>query len=338
VKASKTSIHRAVDQPDRGLRFYLFHGQDDAQARALGRRLVEGLGATKFLITSGAIKSDSALLADEAGAMSLFGDSRAIWIEPATKDIEDGVRALLDGPAPESPVIAIGAGFTKNSPLVKLAESSPHALAFAAYLPEGHDAERMVVDIGRRYGLKIAAPLAARIGESCGNDQAIVAQELQKLALYADASPQAPKELDREAVEAVGAEPAEGDFLRLADLALTGEMAALSNELARLSPAGTEAVSVVRSLQRRLLMLAQARARAERGESVDGAMTSTGKSLYFKDKKAMDRMVPKWSAERLATISERIGTLERNLVFSPAPEREALGEELLTIARAARAR
>jgi DNA polymerase-3 subunit delta len=112
----------------------------------------------------------------------------------------------------------------------------------------------------------------------------------------------------------------------------------LSNELARLSPAGTEAVSVVRSLQRRLLMLAQARARAERGESVDGAMTSAGKSLYFKDKKAMDRMVPKWSAERLATISERIGKLERNLMFSPAPEREALGEELLTIARAARAR
>ena len=29
--------------------------------------------------------------------MSLFGGKRLIWIEPATKDIEEGVVALLDG-------------------------------------------------------------------------------------------------------------------------------------------------------------------------------------------------------------------------------------------------
>ena len=84
MKASKASIGRAVDQPDAKTRFYLFHGPDEGQSRALAARLLEALGATKFIIAAGAVKSDPAALVDEAGAMSLFGGKRAIWIEPAT--------------------------------------------------------------------------------------------------------------------------------------------------------------------------------------------------------------------------------------------------------------
>ena len=79
--------------------------------------------------------------------------------------------------------------------------------------------------------------MAARLAEACGNDQAIVAQELQKLALYVGAAPETPRELEHDAIDAVGADNAEGDFLRLADLALTGELDELAGELARL-PAG----------------------------------------------------------------------------------------------------
>ena len=338
MKGGKNTIHRSVDQPDRTIRFYLFYGHDEGQARGLGARLVEALGATKLAVAASAIKSDPALLADEAAAMSLFGGPRAIWIEPASKDIEEGVRALLDGPPPESAVIAVGGSFTKSSPLVKLAETSRLALAFGAYPPEGQAAERMVIDLGRRFGLKIPAPLAARIADDGGNDEAVIAQELEKLALYLDSSPQTPKELGHDAVDAVGAEGSERDFIGLADLALGGEIGALSEELARLSPGGTDAVPVVRSLQRLLLMLAPLRARIERGESIDGVMASLGKSLFFKDKAKVPKMLAGWSAERLATVAERIGKLERDLMFTPVPTREALGEELLAIARAARSR
>jgi DNA polymerase-3 subunit delta len=336
VKASKASVGRAVDQPSADVRFYLFYGPDEAQSRALGERLLQAMGAARFLVTGGAVKSDPASLVDEAGAMSLFGGPRAIWIEPAGEDIAEGVAALLEAPAPESPVVAIGGALRKTSGLLKLAEASPSALAFAAYAPEGADAQRMVSDIGRRYGLKVGPPVAARVAELCGNDQAIVAQELQKFALYLDASPHAPKELDHDAIDAVGADNSDSNFLRLADLALGGEMAELAEELARLPAAGSEAIPVVRSLQRRLLMLAPARARVERGERPDAVMTSLGKALFWKDKAMVSRMLSKWSAEDLAKVSERAGKLERDLFFSPGADREALGEELLAIARKAR--
>ena len=158
MKASKSTITRAVDQPAAGTRFYLFHGPDEGQSRALAARLLESLRATKFVIAGGAVKSDPAALVDEASAMSLFGGNRAIWIEPATKDIEEGVAALLAAAVVESPVVAIGGPLTKTSPLLKLAEASPLALAFASYPPEGQDAERMVIDLGRRFGLKVSSP------------------------------------------------------------------------------------------------------------------------------------------------------------------------------------
>lgn len=336
MKATKATIGRSVDQPSGSTRFYLFHGPDEAQSRALATRLLEALGATKSLIAAGALKSDPAALVDEAGAMSLFGGKRLVWIEPATKDIEAAVAALFDAPSTENAVVAIAGQLPKTSPLLKLAESSPLALAFASYAPEGQDAERMVIDLGRRFGLKVAPPTAARLAEACGNDQAIVARELEKLALYCDASPQTPRDLEQEAIDAVGAESAEGDFQGLADLALGGELDQLTDALARLSPAGSEAVPVVRSLQRRLLMLAPARARIERGERVDAVMASLGKALFFKDKAKVGRMLGKWSAHDLATVADRAGKLERSLIFSSAPVREALGEELLAIARKAR--
>ena len=336
MKASKATVGRAVDQPAPNIRFYLFHGEDESQSRALGARLLEVLGASKFVVPAGAVKSDPAVLVDEAGAMSLFGGKRIVWIEPATKDIEEGVAALLEGPEPESPVVAIAGALAATSALRKLAENSPLALAYAAYAPEGEDAERMVIDLGRRIGLKISPPIAARLADSAGNDRAIVAQELEKLALYLDASPHAPKDLDHGAIDDVGADSAEGDFLRLADLALAGEIDDLSEELARMPAGGSEAIPVIRSLQRRLLMLTPMRARIERGERLDAVMTSAGRSLFWKDKAKIHRMLAKWGAEDLATAAERAGKLERSLMFTRAPDREALGEELLAIARKAR--
>ena len=125
------------------------------------------------------------------------------------------LAAMVAGVVPEMETLA----------LLKLAEGHRAALAHASYVPEGQDAERMVAEVGRAHGLRIAPGVAARVADACGNDQAIVGQELAKLALYVGASPEAPKDLDHEAVDAVGADLPEGDFLHLADLALAGEVA-----------------------------------------------------------------------------------------------------------------
>ena len=337
MKANRQAVGRAVDQPSPDVRLYLFYGPDEAQSRALGSRLVQSLEASRFLLSGAAIKSDPASLADEAGAMSLFGGARVIWVEPAGEEIAPAVDSLLEAVTVESPVVAIAGALRKTSALLKQAESSPVAVAYASYAPEGADAVRMVIDVGRKSGLKIDPTVASRIADNCGNDQAIVSQEIQKLSLYVDASPESPKELDPDALDAVGAELTDENAPRLADLALSGDLAGLADELARL-PNGIEPIPAVRALQRRLLMLAPARARVERGESPDAVMTSLGKSLFWKDRPLVGRLIARWDSKGLATVADRAGQLERSLMLTPVPGFEALSEELFAIARAAQRR
>jgi len=336
MKAAKASLSKALDRPDPAIRLYLFHGPDEPGSRALAMRLLLGLGnAEKFIVTGQSVKSDPAALADEAGAMALFGGKRAIWIEPAGDDITEGVQALLDAPASESAVIALAGSLRKTSSLLKLAEAHPAALSHCSYVPEGRDMDRVVVDLARAAGLRISPDVAQRVASSANNNQAIAAQELDKFALFLGADRENPGELDHATIDLLGADSAESDLMRLGDFALAGRMEDLLDELSRLPHGGTEAIPILRALQRRLLMLAPLRARVEQGERVDGVMALMGKALFWKDKPLIQRLLSTWSAERLAEAASRVSTLERQLMLTPVCDEAALGETLVTIARAA---
>lgn len=335
MKAAKASLGPALDRPDPSIRFYLFYGPDEAGSRALAERLLKGLEAEKSAMLAQEVKGDPARLADEAGAISLFGGRRAIWIEPAGDEIVEGAEALLELPASENPVIAVAGSLRKTSSLLKLAEVHSRALSHISYVPEGRELERLVMDLARDVGLRVSPDTARRIAEASAGNQAIAFQELEKFALYLDASAEGLRDLDPDTVDLLGADSAEADLMRLGDLALSGRMDALLDELARLPHGGSEPIPVLRALQRRLLMLAPLRARVERGESPDGVMTSMGKALFWKDKSLIQRLLSTWSSERLAEAASRVSNLERQIMLRPLADDAALGETLVTLARAA---
>ncbi|HEX7930195.1 MAG TPA: DNA polymerase III subunit delta, partial [Sphingomicrobium sp.] len=92
MKSIKGSIGRSVDEPDPKVRFYLFHGTDEAQSSALGDRLVAALKAAKHSVPSGSLRSDPALLADEAGAIDMFGGAKVIWVQSAGEEAAAAVE------------------------------------------------------------------------------------------------------------------------------------------------------------------------------------------------------------------------------------------------------
>ena len=336
MKADKASLTRSLAQPDPAIRFYLFHGPDEAGSRALAIKLLRGLGdAEKFVVLGQSVKSDPASLADEAGAMALFGGKRAIWIEPAGDEIVDGVQALLDLPSSESAVVALAGVLKKSSALLKLAESHRGAWSHVSWVPEGREAAATVVELCRALGLRIAPDVATRVAASAANNQAIAASEVEKFALYLGASPEHPVELDHKAIDGVGADSAEAEPMKFGDLALSGDIAPLLDELGRLPEQGGDAVAALRALERRLVQIAPLRARVEAGERVDGVMASMGKALFWKDKSAMQRMLSRWTSAQIAEAAERVTEAEREGFRGRAPDRALLAETLVTIARAA---
>ena len=337
MKATKANIGKLLDQPDPDIRFYLFWGPDEGQSRAQATRLLQALGADRFIVISNAIKTDPALARRRSRGNGAVRRPAGDLDRARGRGDQGRHRGTARGARDRKPGGRDCRRCRPPTELIKIAETSPGAVAIASYAPEGVDAERMVIDVGRRFGLTIDRPVASRIAASCGNDQAIVAQELEKLSLYLDSSTSRPKELDHDAVDAVGADLGDSDLLHLSDLALSGEVEAVAEGLGSMLGSG-QAIPVLRAVQRRLLMLAPAVARVERGERPDAVMASMGKSLFWKDKARFGAMLRRWRAGDVARLSERAAKAERALLFGSAPEQEVLGEELLAVARAARRR
>jgi DNA polymerase-3 subunit delta len=282
------------------------------------------------------LKSDPAALADEAGAIGLFGGKRALWIEPAGEEVAEAVEALLLAGAAESPAIAVAGALRKTSKLLQLAETHPLAFAHQSYELSERDAERLVEELAAQEGLRLAPGVAAQIAAAANGERGIIAQELAKLALYLGASQAAPALLDSEALEAVGA-GSDGEWIHLGDLALAGDATSVADELSRTS--GLEPIALLRTLQRRVQMLAPLRAKVDDGRRPGDVVASAGKSVFFKEKELVTKLLSLWDSPALARVSARLGSLERQLMRSDSPpDVDAVGEELIAIARSARRR
>ncbi|MBW0143945.1 DNA polymerase III subunit delta [Sphingomicrobium clamense] len=335
MKTQRGDIPRRLDTPDPAIRFYLFHGADEASSRSHATRLLKAFGAAKDAMEGGAIKSDPAKLADEANALSMFGGAKAIWIEPAADEIVAGVEALLEAPGAEHPTIAIAGALRKTSKLLKATEASPHALAHISYAPEGREYENIIEQLCREHGLAPAPGVVSRIAGMTANNRELARQEVEKYALYLGSGESDPVPLEDDVVDRLGAGTGDVAFFGLGDRAMVGDIAAVQEGVDAMSANGSEAITILRAMQRRIVMLAPMQARVAAGEPASAVISSMGRALFWKDKPVVTEMLMRWSAPRLARLGERITDLERRMMFTQLPAKSAIGEELLAVARIA---
>lgn len=336
MKANRPQIERALGNPGETA-FFLLYGPDDSGSRALLKRLADavGKGAERVELAGAELRGDPARLADEAASISLFGDPRFIVVDPAGDESLAAVEALLEAPAAGNPVVLLAGALKPASKLLKLALAQPRALAFASYVPEGQEAERIAADMAREAGLIVQSGVARRLAESCGGNRAVLGQEIAKLALYVDASPEQARPLDHEALDSVGGAAEEGDLSRLVDSVGSGDPQLLQAELLRLASEGIFGIPLIRAVLRRMSLLARMRAQVERGGSVDAVMTSQGKALFWKEKNSVAQQLRRWRSDLLAKSVNRLVEAERQLKASGGLGPVAVDEELFAICRQA---
>lgn len=336
MKAQKGQIERALRSPAEW-RFFLLYGPDEAGSRALVRLVAAACGAEaeRTELAGTELRSDPARLADEAAAISLFGGARYVVVDPAGDECVAAVEALLQTPAAANPVVLIAGNLKPASRLLKLAIAEPGALAHPSYVPEGASADRLVVELGREFGLQIRSDVARRLASSCAGNRALLARELEKLALYVDAAPERPRQLDHDALDSVGAAAEEGDFSRVVDSVSGGKPEQLDAELGRLAAQGIEGIPVIRAVLKRMTLLSRLRAEVDGGKSVEAVMASSGKSLFWKEKDAIGQQVARWRPDLLARSVGRLAEAERQAKASGGAGIAAVNEELFAICRQA---
>jgi DNA polymerase-3 subunit delta len=318
MAVKRPAIERALDHPDPAIRCYLLYGPDESGSRALADRLGAALGpdAERIDFTSAQLKADPALLADEAASASLFGGARHIRVEGVGEDCAAAVEALMSSAAAGNPVVLIAAGLKRDGKLVKRLDGDRAAMVFASYPPEGADAERLAYDLARAEGLRVERDVARRLVAEAGGDRAILQSEIVKLALYADAAPDRSRDATHAMLDAIGADSGEADLSLLTDGVTRGDGALLDRELARLAAQGQEGITLVRAVLRRLLVLAAARSEMDRGAAAAAAVDRASRFGHWREKEALVRDLPHWSAVRIADAIARMAETERALKSS----------------------
>jgi DNA polymerase-3 subunit delta len=334
VKANKAQLERALKSPPAEIRFFLLYGPDEAGSRAL-MKMLGPAGAERIELSGAELKSDPARLTDEAAAISLFGDPRVIVVEPAGDEVLAAVEGLIEAPAAGNSVAIVAGALKPTSKLLKLALTAPCAMAFASYVPDARDAPKLVMELAREHGLTVRPDLARRIADSAAGNRAVIAQELSKFALFLDAAPERPKQVEADTVEAIGAASEEGDRSRLVAAVAGGDVKTLQSELLRLRSEGVEGIALIRPMLGRMALLAKLRGEVERGNSVDTVMATHGKTIFWKEKDVVAAQLSRWSSDLVAKAMSRLLDAERQVKASGGLGPLAVDEELFAICRQA---
>lgn len=338
MKANAAQIARAVAAPPTEIRFYLLHGPDEAGAAALAATLggALGSGAERVDVTGAQLRGQPGRLAEEAASLSLFGDRRWVRAAPVGEESVEAATLLLRAPRAEHPVVLIAPTLKTTSKLVKLAIAEPRAMAFACYVPEGRDAERMVSVMAQELGLRCGEGVPARLAAATGADRAVLARELDKLALYLDAAPDRPAVLTEEVLDACGAALEEGDTGPVIAATVSGDGPGLAAALSRYERAGQSGVPLLRQLARRLILLAELRGAIDGGEGIDAVLERH--RVFFKEKPATVAALRRWTTPALQAALVRVRSAERRLMDGQGAGEVVAQSEAVAVARIAAAR
>ncbi len=329
MKANARDIRSALERPSPDIRLYLLHGPDGSATAELANVLAKAMGpeAERVDLDGATLRSDPARLSDEAASMSLFGGARHIRVSPAGEECLEAFTTLLNADHAGNPVVALAPTVKSTAKIVKLAIDSRRAMAFAAYEPTHADLERLAAAIARDHGLRPQGTVGARLAAACAGDRAVLAREVEKLALFLDAAPDRPHDLDDAALDAIGADLGDAEMSQVVDAVVTGHTAILGAELGRLSEAGTSPIPWLRLLARRLMTLAEMKAEIDAGAAQDTVFKRH--RIFFREEASTAQALRRWNPAMLATALMRVRHAER-AVMSSGNAGSVLAEHALT--------
>lgn len=333
MKVSEARIKTALDRPTPDIRFYLLHGPDEAGAMALAARLGRAMGpeAERVDLDGPTLRADPARLLEEAASLSLFGGARHVRVTGAGEESLAAVDALLEAERAGNPVVMIAPALRSTAKLVKRAIDADGALVCALYVPTGEALDAVATQIAREHGLRVASGVARRLAQATAGDRAIMAREVEKLALYLDAAADRPQTLTDEALDAVGADSGEADSNEIIDAVLGGRGNTLGDALREAREGGASPIPWLRQLARRLAALAEMRADVARGNDVGSVMKRH--RVFFKEEATTATALRRWSPDAIAAAQRHVRLAERALVSSGNAGDVIAGEMALSLAR-----
>ena len=334
IKASEAEGF--LRRPPKGLELILVYGPDaglvDERSHSLLAMAVPDPSDPFQLVRIGAeeLSSHPERLLEEAGAIGLFSNRKAIFVTGGDRSMEAAARLLLQGPSSENLVVMAAGDLARTSALRTLCERSQRAAALPCYPGGERENATLVDDILREAGLSIEAGAKRDLLATLGQDRRQSRSEIEKLALYKAGGGTVTGEdvatiiVDANAV-AINA---------VVDAAFGGDYAGLDQELSRALAERLGADPVIGAALRHGFVLAEGRAKIEAG--VPGTEVVRGLFLFWKREALVQRQLAMWHSAALDGALADLFAAQRRIRRSPLAAESVARMALWRIARHAR--
>jgi DNA polymerase-3 subunit delta len=339
VKVNQGSFAQNLERAVRTCRVFYFCGPDEAGAHDAAQAVIVRLpeGSERVDLAGSELKRDPVKLSDEARSTSLFGGTRYIFVRTVGDEACEAIEVLLDSPEEPCPVLIVATSATDKSRVAKLLLERSDALVAMFHAPELSSVTGSVRSMADAAGVRIDAAMAERIARGCALDTRMARSEIDKLALYLDATPQAPKSADAAALDAITASNDDESFGGIVTTVLGGDAARVPGELARMRELGMSPVGLLLAFERRVAQLGQLAALLGRRSDI-GAFVQSKKGsplVFFRDTAEITNQLRRWRGKRLERLIDRLIALHRDLLANSQHADLLLAQGLTEIARAA---
>lgn len=289
------------------VKILLFYGPDpglvNERARAAAAGFVEAPADPFQLIRldGDAVAETPGMLVEQATTYGLFGERRAIWLRPTSRNIAPSVSACLDAPLGDTLVVIEAGDLSRSAPIRTLCEGSDKALALPCYGDETRDLAQVVTDTLKAEGLAIERDARDLLLDALGGDRLATRGEIAKLALYC----RGRTTVEAADVEAVVSDVSASRIHDALDAAFGGDPEAVDALLGHLFVTGTAAPAVLAAAIRHALQLAAAREAIDTGGGRDRALAAfRGLSPPRRDR--VGRQASAWTETELAAALARL--------------------------------
>lgn len=342
MKLTQSNFATSAQRAARECQVFYFCGPDEAGAHDAAQAIAALLpaGSERIELAGAELRRDPVRLADEARSTSLFGGARHIFVRTAGDEACEAVETLLASPVEPCPVLIVASSATDKSRIAKLLGDRADALVAMFYPPELKAATAAVRSLADAAGLRLDNAIAERIAKACSLDTRMARAEIDKLALYLDATPQTPRTADAQALDAIGAKNEDDGFAAVVNCVLGGDLGRLSGELSRVREMSLNPVGLLLAFERRAAQLAQLAAKMGPRGDVQRFVESErqARRIFFRDAADLAVQLARWRGRRLERLVERLVALHRELLANSQNAELLLSQGLAEIARAAAGR
>lgn len=316
---------------------FFFCGPDEAGASAAALHIISLLNdaGERVELAGSDIAKDPPRLADEARSSSLFGDKRHILVRASDAEVHRALDLHLGAEGEACPVLIIAGGATDKSRSAKLLDGRKDAMVGMFYVPELRDIAQSIRRMGEAAGLRMSADIAERLARASGLDIRLAGSEIDKLALYLDASAERPATLESEVLEMLSAVTEDDGFMPIVNAVLSGEVKKLPSELKRMQEVGINPVGLLLAIERRAAQLVQLSGRIGPGGNITGTVQAEQKArrVFYKDQRDLITQLQRWRGAKLERLLARLTAAHKALLENSQTAELFLAQELTQIAQ-----